>query len=82
MEAIIPNAEAWKNIDMLQQLSNFNGMISTLLKFNVNFTKEEKFVLLIAILFSSYDHLIATLIYKKATIEFKIVYVALISFEK
>lgn len=54
-----------KNIDMLQFLSNFNGTIYTLLKSNVNFIEEEKFVLWMAALLLSYDHLITTLTYVK-----------------
>lgn len=44
--------------------------------------EEQKFVLLMATLPSSYDHLITTLIYGKVTLEFEVVPATLISFEK
>ncbi|KAF4376209.1 hypothetical protein F8388_018878 [Cannabis sativa] len=53
------------NVDMLQHLSNFNGMISQLIRFEVKFSDEEKAVLIMATLPPSYDHLITTFTYGK-----------------
>lgn len=67
---------------MLPHLSNFNGMISQLLKFDVQFKDEEKVVFLMATLISSYNHLITTLTYGKDELEFEFVSEALIWYER
>lgn len=70
------------NVDMLQYFSNFNGMISQLLKFDVKFSDEEKVVLIMETLPSSYDHLITTLTYGKDKLEYEVIAESLVLFEK
>ena len=56
---------------MLQHLSKFNSLISQLLQFKVTFDDEDKDILLLASLPSSYENLMTTLLYGKDTLKFE-----------
>ena len=49
------NLRMLENIDVLQHLSKFNSLISQLLQFQVNFDDEDKAILLLTSLPSSYE---------------------------
>ena len=60
-----------KNIDVLQHLSEFKSLISQLLQFQVTFDDEDKVILLLASLPSSYENLMTTLLYGNDTLKFE-----------
>ena len=60
-----------ESTDMLQHLSKFNSLISQLLQFKVTFDDEDKAILLLASLPSSYENLMTTLLYGKDTLKFE-----------
>ena len=70
-----------ENIDALQHLSKFNGLISQLLQFQVTFDDENKAILLLASL-PSYENLMTTLLYGKDTLKFEQVSGSLLSYNK
>ena len=54
--------------DMLEHLKTFNIMNTQLSSFGVNYEDEDKALLLLASLPTSFDHLVTTLMYGKETI--------------
>ena len=60
-----------ENTDVLQHLSKFNSLISQLLQCKVTFDDEDKAILLLASLPSSYENLMTTLLYGKDTLKFE-----------
>ena len=71
-----------KNTDALQHLSKFNGLISHLLQFQVTFDDEDKAILLLASLHSSYGNLMTTLLYGNDTLKFEQMSGSLLSYNK
>ena len=71
-----------ESTDMLQHLSKFNSLISQLLQFKVTFDDEDKAILLLASLPSSYENLMTTLLYGKDTLKFEQVSGSLLSYNK
>ena len=71
-----------ENTDALQHLSKFNSLISQLLQFKVAFDDEDKTILLLASLPSSYENLMTTLLYGNDTLKFEQVSEALLSYNK
>ena len=65
--------------DMLEHLKTFNIMNTQLSSFGVNYEDEDKSLLLLASLPTSFDHLVTTLMYKKKTIVLKEATSALLS---
>ena len=64
---------------MLEHLKTFNIMNTQLSSFGVNYEDEDKSLLLLASLPTSFDHLVTTLMYKKKTIVLKEATSALLS---
>ena len=71
-----------ESTDMLQHLSKFNSLISQLLQFKVTFDDEDKAILLLASLPSSYENLMTTLLYGNDTLKFEQVSGSLLSYNK
>ena len=71
-----------ENVDVLQHLSKFNSLVSQLLQFKVTFDDEDKSILLLASLPSSYENLLTTLLYGKDTLKFEQVSRSLLSYNK
>ena len=71
-----------ENTDALQHLSKFNGLISQLLQFQVTFDDEDKAILLLTSLPSSYENLMTTLFYGKDTLKFEQVSGSLLFYNK
>ena len=67
---------------MLQHLSKFNSLISQMLQFKVTFDDEDKAILLLASLPSSYENLMTTLLYGNDTLKFEQVSGSLLSYNK
>ena len=63
-------------------MSKFNGLISQLLQFQINFDDEDKAILLLASLPSSYENMMTTLLYGNDTLKFKQVSGSLLSYNK
>ena len=63
-------------------MSKFNGLISHLLQFQVTFDDEDKAILLLASLPSSYENLMTTLLYENDTLKFEQVLGSLLSYNK
>ena len=76
------NLRMSENTDALQHLSKFNDLISQLLQFQVIFDDEDKAMLLLASLPSSYEKLMTTLLYGNDTLKFKQVSRSLLSYNK
>ena len=71
-----------ENTNVLQHLSKFNSLISQLLQFQVTFDDEDKAILLLASLPSSYENLMTTLLYGNETLKFEPVSRSLLSYNK
>ena len=71
-----------KNTDALQHLSKFNGLISQILQFQVTFDDEDRAILLLASLPSSFENLMTTLLYGNDTLNFEQVSGSLLSDNK
>ena len=71
-----------ENTDALQHLSKFNGLISQLLQFQVTCDNEDKAILLLASLPSSYENLMTTLLNGNDTLKFEQVSGSLLSYNK
>ena len=71
-----------ENTDVLQYLSKFNGLISQLLQFQVNFDNEDKAILLLTSILSSYENQMTTLLYGNDTLKFGQVSGSLLSYNK
>ena len=71
-----------ENTDALQHLSKFNGLISQLLQFQVTCDDEDKAILLLASLPSSYENLMTTLLNGNDTLKFEQVSGSLLSYIK
>ena len=71
-----------ENTDVLQHLSKFNSLISQLLQFQATFDDEDKAILLLASLPSSYENLMTTLLYGKDTLKFEQVPGSLLSYNQ
>ena len=71
-----------ENKDALQHLKKFNGLISQLLQFQVTFDDENKAILLLASLPSSYENMMTTLLYGNDTLKFEQVPRSLLSYNK
>ena len=71
-----------ENTDVLQHLSEFNSLISQLLQFQVTFDDEDKAILLLESLLSSYENLMTTLLYGKDTLKYEQVSGSLLSYNK
>ena len=54
--------------DLLEHLNTFNMLNTQLSSFGVNYEDEDKALLLLALLPTSFDHLVTTLMYVKETI--------------
>jgi hypothetical protein len=70
-----------ENTDLLEHLNKFNMLNTQLLNFGVKIEEEDKAILLLASLPSSYDHLVTTLLYGKETLAFEEVTGSLLSHE-
>ena len=68
--------------DLLEHLNAFNMLITQLSNFGVNLEKEDKAILLLASLPTSFNHLVTTLMYGKETLELEEVTSALLSHSK
>jgi hypothetical protein len=68
--------------DLLEHLNAFNMLITKLTNFGVNLEEEDKAILLLASLPTSFNHLVTTLMYGKDTLELKEVTSALLSHSK
>ena len=75
------NLHISENIDALQHLSKFNGLISQLLQFQVTFDDKDKAILLLSSL-PSYENLMTTLLYGNDTLKFEQVSGSLLSYNK
>ena len=62
-----------KSTLILQNLNAFNRILSDLLALEVKLEEEDKALLLLSSLPSSYDHLATTIMYDKKTLELKYV---------
>ena len=71
-----------ENVDVLQHLSKFKSLVSQLLQFKVTFDDEDKAILLLESLPSSYENLMTTLLYGKDTLKFEQVLGSLLSYNK
>ena len=71
-----------ENTDVLQHLSKFNSLTSQPLQFKVTFDDEDKAILLLASLPSSYKNLMTTLLYGNDTLKFEQVLGSLLSYNK
>ena len=68
--------------DLLEHLNTFNMLNTQLSSFGVNYEDEDKALLLLASLPTSFDHLVTTLMYGKETIVLEEVTSALLSYIK
>ena len=68
-----------EGFDMLEHLNTFNMLNTQLSSFEVNYEDEDKSLLLLASLPTSFDHLVTTLMYGKGTIVLEEVTSALLS---
>jgi predicted permease len=64
--------------DPLEHLNAFNMLITWLTNFGVNLEEEDKVILLLASLPTSFNHLVTTLMYGKETLELEKVTSALL----
>ena len=79
MKKQLYNLHIKEGYDMLEHLKTFNIMNTQLSSFGVNYEDEDKSLLLLASLPTSFDHLVTTLMYKKKTIVLKEATSALLS---
>ena len=79
MKKQLYNLHIKEGYDMLEHLKTFNIMNTQLSSFGVNYEDEDKSLLLLASLPTSFDHLVTTLMYKKETIVLKEAASALLS---
>ena len=71
-----------ENTDVLQHLNKFNSLISQLLQCKVTFDDEDKAILLLVSLPSSYENLMTTLLSGNDTLKFEQVSRSLLSYNK
>ena len=71
-----------EGLDLLEYLNTFNMLNTQLSSFGVNYEDEDKALLLFAMLPTSFDHLVTTLMYGKETIVLEEVTSALLSHMK
>ena len=69
-------------LNHLEHLNAFNMLITQLSNFGLNLEEEDKTILLLASLPTSFNHLVTTLMYGKDTLELKEVTSALLSHSK
>ena len=72
MKKSLYNLQIKEGIHILQHLNTFNMNLSDLLAIEVMLEKEDKALLLLSSLLSSYDHLTTTIKYRKETLELDI----------
>ena len=68
-----------EGFDLLEHLNTFNMLNTQLSSFGVNYEDEDKVLLLLVSLLTSFDHLVTTLMYRKETIVLEEVTSALLS---
>ncbi|GFY85485.1 hypothetical protein Acr_04g0002230 [Actinidia rufa] len=68
--------------DLVQHVNLFNQIISNLLRIDVKFDEEDRALMLLTFLPSSYEHLVTTLIWGKETLEIEEVTTALLAYNQ
>ena len=68
--------------DLVQHVNLFNQIISDLLRINVKFDEEDKALMLLTSLPTSYEHLVTTLLWGKETLETEEVTTALLAYNQ